>query len=832
MAPNSTSCPCPDPQSCVCYRAPPFSHPTAPSYDPYPYPPPAGAYHTWDLGLASYCDAPAVSPHILSAAPGPSTQGPILPQPLGNITMSGSVNVLHGSGARATAAPNRKRRAPAASASNTGSKRRNISAPNPHTCDENHVPAAALLPVPAIPGAGPQITLGTAPGAPVQVVSLPSQPPPPAVELPSVTVVQPDPLDSLVEKQSKPPNSDATDVWYFVLGAKTEDRPEIAEAPATSLKQPSPEEFSYLGCRLCLFSAGRKWTKWQNVKGQTTAIRNHLASKHTLSWEDLVVANHLKGWENIQQGKGACLQSNDRSYAPFTLKEFHERLICFMAADDQSMGLVDCEEFRHLLEFICPSLREAGAIPHRTKLSELVTSTFREQYNSMVADIEKSLGRVSFTSDIWSRQSLQSYMAVTAHFMANTPSPVGPLLTLQTRLVAFRVLHGSHTGVNIGKAFVKILEEINCLHKISMVTLDNASNNATMMSEIQAELNQLGIPFDHEGYRIRCFPHVINLAVKEGLKYLTHISESNQDSVLGPEDSTQYTDALIDDADYYTALRSDVIACIRRFVTWVRASGQRREQFKTILQTGNTAGGWGNPPKILRNVGLKKEVETRWSSTYNMVDHFVELYLVCAKIIAENDDLADHAFTDAQFRVASDIRVFLQVFHSVQELVSAEKTPTLSIVLPLYELLLRMLKDLSRVRIKLAHAINASITKLEEYLAISRTAKMYSLAMVINPKIKFGWLKKHWTTDEYTKARESVEKALLEYARIEPREPPATPQPSRRLVKSVSVSHEAQAQASGYANLQAIHGTIQRSLSDSSIEPESTILPVPNNDED
>lgn len=126
----------------------------------------------------------------------------------------------------------------------------------------------------------------------------------------------------------------------------------------------------------------------------------------------------------------------------------------------------------------------------------------------------------------------------------------------------------------------------------------------------------------------RCFPHVINLAVKEGLKYLTHISESNQDSVLGPEDSTQYTDALIDDADYYTALRSDVIACIRRFVTWVRASGQRREQFKTILQTGNTAGGWGNPPKILRNVGLKKEVETRWSSTYNMVDHFVELYLV------------------------------------------------------------------------------------------------------------------------------------------------------------------------------------------------------------
>lgn len=39
--------------------------------------------------------------------------------------------------------------------------------------------------------------------------------------------------------------------------------------------------------------------------------------------------------------------------------------------------------------------------------------------------------------------------------------------------------------------------------QISMVTLDNASNNATMMSEIQAELNGRGIAFDHEGNRIR-----------------------------------------------------------------------------------------------------------------------------------------------------------------------------------------------------------------------------------------------------------------------------------------------------------------------------------------
>lgn len=205
--------------------------------------------------------------------------------------------------------------------------------------------------------------------------------------------------------------------------------PNIVEPPATSLKQPSPEEFGFMGCRLCLwvlilfyiirslidrhslsFSTPQIWTKWQNVRGQTSAIRNHLALKHTLTWEDLVVANRLKGWEEVQQGKGTRLESagsNTNSYAPFTIAEFHERLIRFVSADDQvriivyliliwcplsllrqSIGIVECEEFRSLLEFICPDLRKAGAIPHRTKLSELVTSTFRDQYNSMVSDIE------------------------------------------------------------------------------------------------------------------------------------------------------------------------------------------------------------------------------------------------------------------------------------------------------------------------------------------------------------------------------------------------------------------------------------------------------------
>lgn len=76
-----------------------------------------------------------------------------------------------------------------------------------------------------------------------------------------------------------------------------------------------------------------------------------------------------------------------------------------------------------------------------------------------------------------------------------------------------------------------------------------------------------------------------------------------------------------------------------------------------------------------------------------------------------------------------DIRRFLFIPHTVQELVSAEKTPTLSIVLPVYERLIIMLKNLRQELPQLAHAITASINKLEEYLAISQRTKIYALAM-------------------------------------------------------------------------------------------------------
>jgi len=92
-------------------------------------------------------------------------------------------------------------------------------------------------------------------------------------------------------------------------------------------------------------------------------------------------------------------------------------------------------------------------------------------------------------------------------------------------------------------------------------------------------------------------------------------------------------------------------------------------------------------------------------------------------------ELLKHELDNVQQKALCDVREWLRILHSVQELVSAEKTPTLSVVLPLYERLIGMLKKIARIYPKIAHAILFSAEKLDEYMGYSRQSRVYAIVM-------------------------------------------------------------------------------------------------------
>ncbi|KAH9160557.1 hypothetical protein EDB89DRAFT_1804936, partial [Lactarius sanguifluus] len=57
-------------------------------------------------------------------------------------------------------------------------------------------------------------------------------------------------------------------------------------------------------------------------------------------------------------------------------------------------------------------------LPHRTKLTELVFAAYEQEHQHL----KKSLGRVSFSSDLWSDPNLVSFMALTSHFLSHDSS--------------------------------------------------------------------------------------------------------------------------------------------------------------------------------------------------------------------------------------------------------------------------------------------------------------------------------------------------------------------------------------------------------------------------
>ena len=142
-----------------------------------------------------------------------------------------------------------------------------------------------------------------------------------------------------------------------------------------------------------------------------------------------------------------------------------------------------------------------------------------------------------------------------------------------------------------------------------------------------------------------CFPHVINIAVKSGLSLLTKMpkKKKTKDSERTGWESEDKDDDEGSTADgcgrefssdwlYNAALEADPIAHCRKLVSNCCASGQRREDLQATITDANKARLFGKDDKgisiQLPSLQLLRDVDTRWSSIYLMLERVLDLYPV------------------------------------------------------------------------------------------------------------------------------------------------------------------------------------------------------------
>ncbi|CAI5537644.1 unnamed protein product [Closterium sp. Naga37s-1] len=305
-------------------------------------------------------------------------------------------------------------------------------------------------------------------------------------------------------------------------------------------------------------------------------------------------------------------------------------------------------------------------------------------------------GRMSLTFDIWTGENNVAFMAVTCHYVTSD-------FQLKPAVIDFRELKGSHTGDLIADELEEVLREWGLEKMLFAVTCDNAENNSRAMRLLA------GVPDARPGSRprhppllsrwrhFRCVAHVVNLAVQAALKV---------DEVAEP------LKRLRDVANYigWSTLRTD------RFFELQRGYAATRPQ---------------GPPCSRRASGplrLIVDSPTRWGSTLNMVNRGFKMRMPIAMFFDDSDPSISKEtrkawdairLTDAHWDDLAELRDFLTPFEQVTPFAEGSLYPTLSAVVPQYNVLIdlqekaQLTPGISPLRSSL---ITAALGKLERHM--------------------------------------------------------------------------------------------------------------------
>ncbi|KAG8958402.1 hypothetical protein FRC05_008936, partial [Tulasnella sp. 425] len=486
------------------------------------------------------------------------------------------------------------------------------------------------------------------------------------------------PPAALVSQNSQPKKNltlrAASDCWAFLRLLETKEEPVERPNPETEKDILTKPNSPWAGCKLCK----EEWTVWRCADSMTTHYRNHLASWHWDEWIQLCKMKKIsiKGkWAdkagNGEREKSTSAKQGEGSTVqtePFNTQGFLKRLVQWLVSNYQSINIVENRFFRELLIFVSNGTLNEDDIPHRTRITNLIRNA---------ATLE--------------RQHMQKEM------------------------------------------------------QLGYITLDNASNCDTLVDQVSEELEALNIGFSREQNRLRCFPHVVNLAVQDFPGNLSSELPPDVAAIYGGNDLLTLQRRLNEE----TFDSEDIVHRIRGLVAALRVSGQRRESFRRIIASGNSGRLWDDTLEIwkawwvemdpdgrtmeteitLPVVQLLRNCPTRWSLTFIMIHHFLELYPAINHFVNTTDELNKFKLSRSNIERLINIHHALSIPHAAQQLLSFESTPTLSLTLPLYESLVTKWEELKASIPELQNPLAIGIRKIRDYITKTHKSDVYTLAI-------------------------------------------------------------------------------------------------------
>jgi len=121
-------------------------------------------------------------------------------------------------------------------------------------------------------------------------------------------------------------------------------------------------------------------------------------------------------------------------------------------------------------------------------------------YEKEKKEIEKSLPKaqslIHYTMDFWTSPNHLALFGIVVHFVDSNGC-------LNRALLVLREIEGVHSGENLCRTFVAVLEEYEIQYKTGFIMMDNVSNNDTFMDHLESAQLDIGYRFNAGEQRLR-----------------------------------------------------------------------------------------------------------------------------------------------------------------------------------------------------------------------------------------------------------------------------------------------------------------------------------------
>nr|XP_037877017.1 E3 SUMO-protein ligase ZBED1-like [Bombyx mori] len=355
-------------------------------------------------------------------------------------------------------------------------------------------------------------------------------------------------------------------------------------------------------------------------------------------------------------------------------RKLNNCLLFMICKDHQSFSIVENEGFKTLMKTVAPQYK----LPSRTTLRRWLDDKY-EVISETIKKMLSSIEDITLTTDIWSDTlNMKSFLGITAHF--------GIDIELYSVTLGVYELDERHTSDYLSEILLKVCQDWKIdQENVTAVVTDNAANI----------VKAIELAFGRRKH-IPCFAHTLNL-VAEGT--MICIEWRN------------------------------IVSKVKSIVTWFKQSCIASDELRkaTAAATESSAGA--------AEVKLIQSVDTRWNSTYYMLQRFLELRSVINDILFRHPR-APAMLSASEISTVSSVIMVLRPLEAATKEISGDKYCTSSKIIPLVRCMLSKITS-AVIEDPVAKEVQKlAINEINKRMGSIEHVNALAIASILDPRFK------------------------------------------------------------------------------------------------